>query len=231
MRLEDAPLITCIMPTADRPKFVESAIECFRLQTWANKELIIYDSGGTPIADPGIPQIKIFRGPARSLGDLRNAAIERSQGSIIAHWDDDDWSHQRRLEEQFELLASNDVEVVGYRTMVFFEMVSDRFHLYNGRADYMLGTSLMYLRSSWAARRFQPMDKGEDNAFIHRRRFVTASGHKPVRMIARQHSRNTCSWDLGSADDTYQSNWKKISSPVDHANLTKLLNSTRIWGG
>lgn len=222
-------MVSCVMPTADRPHFVKLAIECFRLQTWPKKELIIYDSGMRPLDLDPIPGVKVFRGPDASLGELRNSAIDRAQGRLIAHWDDDDWSHPKRIEEQVELISVYDCDIVGYRSMVFHDTGRDRFLLYEGRVDYALGSSLFFKRATWEKRRFPALQEAEDNAFIERRHLVSAYGHKPVRMVARQHTSNTSVRDLPLNGHAIRTNWRHITNSGDVDGLHRLLKSTSVW--
>src|SRR3954469_23264052 len=43
--------VSCVMPTFNRRRFVPDAIENFRLQTYADRELVIIDDGTDPVAD------------------------------------------------------------------------------------------------------------------------------------------------------------------------------------
>lgn len=121
---------------------------------------------------------------------MRNFVIERWITSpLICNWDDDDWSHPKRIEEQVRLLEYSVVDCVGYRSMVFWrpDEFSDPasgptsilrpgeayFYQYGGR-DYALCTSLMYTRESWErGGRFKDViaGNGEEShywAWLHR---------------------------------------------------------------
>src|SRR5262249_23901876 len=96
----DALLVSCIMPTADRRKFVPKAISYFQAQDYPNKELIIIDDGAESAVDlvPNDPLIRYIRLYAKkTVGAKRNMACEEARGEIIAHWDDDDWMASWRL--------------------------------------------------------------------------------------------------------------------------------------
>src|SRR5207249_9398199 len=45
------PLVTCIMPTHNRRRFVPQAVRCFLRQDYPNLELLIVDDGSDQIAD------------------------------------------------------------------------------------------------------------------------------------------------------------------------------------
>lgn len=43
------PLVSCIMPTADRQKYIPFAVDYFLSQDYQNAELVIIDDGLEPI--------------------------------------------------------------------------------------------------------------------------------------------------------------------------------------
>jgi len=100
---ENHPLVSCIMPTYNRRAFVPQAIAYFLRQDYANKELIIVDDGIDAVGDlvPADQHIRYIRlSQKTTLGVKRNIACEQARGTIIAHWDDDDWHAPHRLRYQ-----------------------------------------------------------------------------------------------------------------------------------
>jgi glycosyltransferase involved in cell wall biosynthesis len=94
------PLVSCIMPTADRRRFVPQAIRRFLGQDYPCRELVVVDDGADPVADliPADARIRYFRSePGLSLGAKRNLACRLARGALIAHWDDDDWAARWRV--------------------------------------------------------------------------------------------------------------------------------------
>ena len=60
----------------------------------------------------------------KTIGALRNFAglgCVAMDADLIAHFDSDDWSHPRRLEEQVALLEASGKQCVGYREMLFWD--------------------------------------------------------------------------------------------------------------
>src|SRR5258708_4663268 len=99
----ETPLVSCIMPTADRRRFVPLALHYFMAQDYANRELVVLDDGADSIADlmPDDPRVRYERlAGRRSLGEKRNLCIERARGELIMHWDDDDWMAPHRISYQ-----------------------------------------------------------------------------------------------------------------------------------
>jgi glycosyltransferase involved in cell wall biosynthesis len=64
------PLVSCLMPTADRRSFVPIAVDAFLRQDYGPSELIVLDDGADPISDllPNDQRIRYVRTEAgRSL--------------------------------------------------------------------------------------------------------------------------------------------------------------------
>lgn len=165
------PLVSCVMLTKPgRERFMAEALECFESQTWPNREIVVVGDVGT-------------------VGEKRNMGASRSRGEIIAHWDDDDWSHPYRLERQVSALLESDAEICGFRCMVFWADDSGDEWLYEGAPDFLLGTSLVYRKDAWRKRPFEPLMVGEDLRFVRGRRILTLDDHWLMR--ARIHAGNT----------------------------------------
>jgi glycosyltransferase involved in cell wall biosynthesis len=128
---------------------------------------------------------------ARDIGSVRNIGCEHARGSVIAHWDDDDFSAPGRISDQVERLSSSGRAVTGYRSMRFTD--SRRWWLYAGGADYALGTSLCYRRDWWAKHPFLPLQVGEDNAFVRTARTLgeLVVADAGALMYATIHQNNT----------------------------------------
>lgn len=108
------------------------AVECFRVQTYQNKWLLVYDNGQdqTWLRDCRENEIhfRLFWNAHRghlTIGALRNEANGHTDdmpdhADILIHWDSDDWSHPNRIAEQVKLLQSSGADLVGYREMLFW---------------------------------------------------------------------------------------------------------------
>lgn len=185
------------MPTAGRRRFVPKAIACFLAQEFTDSELVIFDDGDGRIDDlvPSHPRIRYYfrhRGPERSIGELRNLLCDLASGELIAHHDDDDWSHPSRLSSQVAFYSSVAADIVGYRSMLFYRERPPELYYYDAQNHhYAIGTSFLYSRAFWHGHNFLPKEWGEDNAFMEGARVETESGLDVVRMIARLHEGNT----------------------------------------
>src|SRR5215472_2102727 len=125
----DLPLVSCIMPTANRRRFVPEAIRLFLAQDYPAKELIVVDDGEDSIGDliPQRREIRYFRLDRRqSLGARRNFACSMAHGAIIAHWDDDDWYASWRLSYQVTQISEGSADICGLTRMLFFDPTAQR---------------------------------------------------------------------------------------------------------
>jgi hypothetical protein len=172
-RLDGWPLVSCIMPTYNRRHFVPRAIRYFHRQEYPNKELVIVDDGSDAVEDlvsPG-PQVRYVRLPHRAtIGAKRNLACEHAAGSLVAHWDDDDWQAPCRLRRQVEVLRQAGAELCGFSTLLYYDTRTGRAWRYacppNGQRPWLSGSSLLYTRAFWEGHRFPDSSLGEDSQFV-----------------------------------------------------------------
>jgi glycosyltransferase involved in cell wall biosynthesis len=171
-RMSESPLVSCICPTT-YPRFdwLRKAIDCFLSQTYENKEMVIVIDG-IEIPDWYVchPNVRwVFNFASRTLGNKRNLCCLQSRGSIIAHFDDDDWSAPTRLADQVTRLVTSreryfGVMMTGYSQMKFTD--GEAWWRYIGDPTWPLGTSLMYFKSWWEGNVFQDVQVGSDTHFI-----------------------------------------------------------------
>ncbi len=160
------------MPTYNRRAFVPQAIEYFLRQEYANKELVIVDDGTDPVNDlvPGDERIRYIRLQTKvTVGAKRNLACEQARGSIIVHWDDDDWHAPHRLSYQVEALLREGTELCGTHTLFFYDPENGRAWQYvyaNGQRTWLVGGTLCYTRAFWESNRFTNINVGEDARFV-----------------------------------------------------------------
>jgi glycosyltransferase involved in cell wall biosynthesis len=165
------PLVSCIMPTANRRRFVPDAIERFLEQDYRGAELVIMDDGEDPVEDlvPTHKAVRYLRTPRhRSLGLKRNAACEAARGEIILHWDDDDWYASDRIRIQVEGLIASNAELCGIDRALLFDARAQAAWEYvypRGGTPWVYGATLCYRRSYWLAHPFDDLQIGEDTRF------------------------------------------------------------------
>lgn len=171
------PLVSCIMPTANRHKYIPFALSHFLNQDYPQKELIIVDDGKESIANliPDDERIKYFyTAPLGKIGTKRNYACERAQGKIIMHWDDDDYFAKDWISRQVYYLISSGADICGIEHVHFFSPVTDTFWVGtslnrnnpNAARKWLNGATLAYWKSFWIQHPFQDLQTGEDDEFI-----------------------------------------------------------------
>jgi glycosyltransferase involved in cell wall biosynthesis len=124
------PLLSCIMPTANRRSFVALALKSFAAQDYPNKELLIIDDGEDAVDDlaAGIEGVRYMRLPRRTtIGAKRNLACEEARGELIAHWDDDDWYAPDRLRYQAGALLAGEADMTGLVNSCVLELPVGNF--------------------------------------------------------------------------------------------------------
>jgi len=171
------PLVSCIMPTANRQKYIPFAINHFLKQDYRHKELIIVDDGKDSIINliPDDVRIKYFyTAPLGKIGVKRNYACERAEGKIIMHWDDDDYFAKDWITKQVHFLLSSGADICGVEHVHFFSPVTDTFWVGtslnrnnpNSARKWLNGATLAYWKSFWAEHPFKDLQTGEDDEFI-----------------------------------------------------------------
>ena len=208
------PLVSCIMPTADRRSLVPQAIRHFLRQDYPNRELIIVDDGLDNIADlvPDDERIHYTRLAQRlSMGAKHNLACELARGEVIAHWDDDDWIAPWRLSYQVRELDGQSPETLcGLARVLFYEPRSERAWEYaypEGGRPWVLGATFCYFRRFWEYHRFPDMNEGADTVFVWNLQNVNVLAHQEHTFyVGTVHATNT------SPKRTETQGWRPLAS-------------------
>lgn len=174
------PLVSCIMPTTGKRRhFLPQAIKYFQRQSYPNLELVIVCDGEDnlsdllPLDEKRIRYCHLGRDHC-TIGTKRNLACEQSRGDLIAHFDDDDWSHPDRVRFQVGALLAEGAEVCRLSQLSFFEINTKVAWLCRTPAllhpslslGLPAGGTLLYRRSYWSSSPFPDISLGEDMAFI-----------------------------------------------------------------
>lgn len=229
------PLVSCIMPTRDRRRFVPRAIACFLAQDYPERELVIVDDGVDSVADlvPADHRFNYIRLDSAPLtvGAKRNLAIQHSGGTLIAHWDDDDWSAPSRLRRQVQPLLDSNAEASGLRRMLFVDDATGEVWLYEypstEQRPWLIGGSLVYRRAFWESTPFAAIQVGEDTRFLLGRTAPRLFEVADLNLyVATIHARNTSAkntagpyWMRWSGDLSQIPGYQTVNArPATHAN-------------
>jgi glycosyltransferase involved in cell wall biosynthesis len=190
-----APLVSCIMPTADRRAFIPTAIRYFLRQDYSNSELIIVDDGKESVEDlvPSSPRIRYHRlNSRRTIGAKRNLACEDARGEVVVHWDDDDWMAAWRLRYQVGALLENGADVCGLNRIIYLDVNSKKSweYAYGSKKPWVAGNTFCYSREFWRRKTFPDIQIGEDVQFLWNGRPQIVALQDPTFYVALIHPRN-----------------------------------------
>jgi O-antigen biosynthesis protein len=174
--IHDPLMVSCIMPTYNRRRFVPQAIQYFLRQDYPHRELIVVDDGSDPIGDliPRGAAIRYMYLPRKqSIGAKRNLACDVARGVIIVCWDDDDWYAPNRLTYQTAALLDGKADATGLDRGLLLSLPSRQFwtysaHLHNRMfAQGIVGGTLAFWKRLWdQGTRFPDASLAEDAAFL-----------------------------------------------------------------
>jgi hypothetical protein len=165
-------MISCIMPTYNRRRFVPQAIKYFLRQDYDQKELIVVDDGTDPVNDliPPDERIRYIRLDNKlTVGAKRNLACGEARGEIIVHWDDDDWMADWRLGYQVTKLLESKSDINGLSSLWFYDPISNETwqYIYSSMSrPWVAGGTLCYRRELWEKNPFPDIMVGEDARFV-----------------------------------------------------------------
>jgi len=197
--LSSLPLISCICVTRGRPYLLNGAISCFAAQTYPNKELVIVyekDDEQTCRYINSLQTLLYIRciciepSPEKKLGYLRNYAIEQSHGVYICQWDDDDWYHCQRLEEQYNTLHTAGLTACVLNRWLMFDHTNQKAYISMKR---MWEGSLLCRKDVLQNIHYDNKSMGEDSIVImklHRQKQVHII-NTPHLYIYNYHGANT----------------------------------------
>jgi glycosyltransferase involved in cell wall biosynthesis len=220
------PLVSCIMPTYERRRYVAQAVQSFLQQDYPNRELIAVDDGHDAIADlvQGQPNVRYLRVTRTSIGAKRNLACQHARGDIIAHWDDDDWYSPDRLRYQVAPILAGKADLTGLENAFVLELPGGEFWTTEPQLHQRLfvgnvhGGTIVYRKQLWTqGLRYPETNLGEDAWLLDR---AMKQGKRLVRLanpgvfIYVRHGRNA--WrQFAPGKFLDPTGWQRISAPLD----------------
>lgn len=202
-------LISCICVTRRKPTLLKRAIECYLAQTYPEKELVILyeddDEATNEFLGQGFPPesgIRLFRVPSYpkiALGQLRNLAIGIARGEFVCQWDDDDWYHARRLEEQYGQLFDEGCHGSILTQWLVFDSITGKAYVSHMR---LWEGSILCKASVLQLKAYEDKPQGEDTAtieYLARLNCLHLMKRYPGLYIYVYHGYNTWSYDHWTA--------------------------------
>lgn len=107
------PLVSIVVPTYNRDRWIAEAIESALRQTWSNLEVLVVDDGSTDETSRIVgalarrdERVRCFPQENRGVSAARNRAIAEARGSFIAFLDSDDAWQPWKLDVQMQFFAA-----------------------------------------------------------------------------------------------------------------------------
>lgn len=217
---KELPLVSCIMPTYNRPEFISQAVQQFLEQDYPNKELVIIDDSPVSIKVL-IPDSDLihytYQKEKSDLGTKRNLACEKAKGEIIVHLDDDDYYAPDWLSKQVSFLTEQGLEITGLSAPVFYDKSNADVWQYiypEKEKPWVYGATLCYTKKLWQSNPFPTVDCGEDNMFVWSSNVKKVRPHEEIESYVGQiHDSNT-------SPKTKNSRWHKLKKELASRILT-----------
>jgi GT2 family glycosyltransferase len=112
IHMSETPLVSVIIPTCDRPDYLDRALHSLEIQTRTDFEAVVVNDGETPVRAVLDKYAKTLRLTAveherkrSGLSAARNSGLEASQGKFITFLDDDDYFFESHVEVLSEALT------------------------------------------------------------------------------------------------------------------------------
>ena len=105
------PLVSVIIITYNRERYLKAALQSVFDQDYANREVILVDDGSTDstpaIVESFQEQVRYVRTPHRGIPAARNEGVRQAKGQFIAFLDSDDLWQPEKLSFQVRHLQEN----------------------------------------------------------------------------------------------------------------------------
>jgi len=167
--VRDAPLVSVVIATRDRPRLLAIALACYQHQTYPNRELIVVDDGTYSPVDAavveGIGGRLIRVEPGTPLGTKLNHGARAASGIFCQKMDDDDWYAPSFVEtmvanvlESWAILCRPTLAVL--MGFLFFDVA--RWEIRMSTPENAPGATLFFTREMWEEHPFRGVPRDED---------------------------------------------------------------------
>jgi len=201
-----APLVSCILVTRNRPRFLPQALRCFRRQSYRNAELILVDDSDESMERlcakvPSLQYIRLSR-PTPS-GTKLNIGIQAARAPIIQILDDDDFYGPGFVASSVSHLPKS-VNSVVTRCCFLVLLRGDPVLRHSGHG--WKPSSFCFHRALWEKRPYRDLKRSCDSWFLydHNPRLVRICDIEQYMVV--RHGANT--WNTvngGQSADAYLS--------------------------
>lgn len=222
----ELPLVSCVCPTFGKVKHLEEAVYSFLIQSYPNKELIIfnnYDAVDIVFDHPEVTVINYKGKITDNTAECRNLGNQFARGKYIMTWDDDDIYLKHRIKLSVKALSKSDK--VGYISGAFY---SEEDELLKG-IDIFLSNSLIE-REYLLANPYKEGD-GDDqymyNRLLKEDKLLIDKADTSIQYIYRW---NTNTYHIsGAVGMTLEENRNKMIKWANSLNLPTTLPLSPYW--
>jgi GT2 family glycosyltransferase len=233
------PFVSILMPTYNRRRFFESALICYKHQTYPKDrmEWIIYDDGTDCIRDiveeaaKTIPNIRYFYQPDKLLiGAKRNKCMDVAKGEIHIWMDDDDYYPPERVAHVVTKMSSRPhVQLAGSSEIYMYYTDNKeiwRVGPYN--PNHATNGTMAHRKEYAKTHKYdETVTHAEEKSFLddYKNEMVQLDPMKTMLVIS--HARNT--FDKRGLRTTNNPFFKKTSLKVNGIIRDKKLRDILIW--
>lgn len=171
--MSDKPLVSCIMPTKNRRKFVERAVRMFSQQRLfgnyedVSAELIVLEDGAEDCSDI-IGTLQVFHSAQHvrfqgTLGAKLNEGARLARGRYLINWDDDDFHRDNRIVKIVQHFELTGAQMVGMSSMPYWREGEQDVWIFNSSDPrYCTGSGQAFRRDWVLANPHLDQTVGED---------------------------------------------------------------------
>jgi glycosyltransferase involved in cell wall biosynthesis len=161
----DTPLVTAIITTFNRKRFLGSAINSVLAQTFPEFELVILDNFSTDGTEELVksfedPRIRYVRHPPITIGRQRNLGLREAHGEYIGFLDDDDEWMPTKLERQLEVFRTGPADLgIAYGGFVRIDSAGREFAVHRPVLKGRILLDLLWQRDAFTGSASNPLMK------------------------------------------------------------------------
>ena len=203
------PDITAVMitgKTTERYPLAMGAVKSFQSQVYGGRKLLlVINDNQIPLypdateIPQGVVELHIRHPRKYNLGELRNLAFEhvlKGSNSYMIQWDDDDFSHPKRLQHQIDGTVAGGASILKWQTQ--YDTVNGQGFAGCGVESSVKGFAGTMLFPADTKVRFSEKDKGEDTDFLvalRKQLNLRVLSESPTMFLHFCHPNNT--WSRG----------------------------------
>ena len=217
------PFVSICTPTFNRRPFIQSAIDCFKHQTYPQErmEWVIIDDGTDKIEDiikaSGLKNIQYFSyNEKMTLGKKRNLMHSKAKGDIIVYMDDDDYYPAERVSHAVEKLQANPEKLIAGSSIihVYFKHIDNVVEFGPYGDNHATAATFAFKRALLEQTSYnetQSMAEEKDFLKSHSIPMVQLDPKKTILVFSHSHN----SFDKKELLVEENKSWKKTELKVD----------------